>query len=168
LVGVSVQEDAHPPQPWRTLSAEEQTAFDLGYSVFNTEWVPANSPAGRIDGLGPLFNSQGCDACHNSRRRGRGPRGDGEAPSDLVIQLGRLLPDRSVQRGTDEYGYVLNTAAIRGFKPEARVSIRYEEQPKTLADGTQVKLRAPRYGVTDLSGPALPPATVLMPRMPRR
>ena len=166
MVGVSVQEDAHPPRPWRTLSVEEQTAFDLGYSVFNTEWVPANSPAGRIDGLGPVFNSQGCDACHNSRRRGRGPRGDGEAPGDLVIQLGRLLPDRSVQRGTDEYGYVLNTAAIRGFKPEARVSIRYEEQPKMLADGTQVKLRAPRYEVTDLSGPALPPDTVLMPRMP--
>jgi CxxC motif-containing protein (DUF1111 family) len=165
-VGVSVQDDAHPPQPWRTLTTQEQTAFDLGYSVFNTEWVPANSPPGRIDGLGPLFNSQGCDACHNSRRRGRGPRGEGEAPNDLVIQLGRLLPDGSVQRGTDEYGYVLNTAAIKGFKPEARVSIRYEEQPRTLADGTEVKLRAPRYRVTDLAGPALPPNTVLMPRMP--
>jgi len=166
LVGVSVQDDAHPPLPWRALTSDEQAAFDLGYSVFNTEWVPANTPAGRIDGLGPLFNSQGCDACHNSRRRGRGPRGDGDAPGDLVIQLGRLLPDRSVQRGTDEYGFVLNTAAIKGFKPEARVSIRYEEQPRALADGTEVKLRAPHYVVTDLSGPALPANTVLMPRMP--
>ena len=165
-VGVSVQEDAHPPQAWRALRSEEQAAFDLGYSVFNTEWVPANSPAGRIDGLGPLFNSQGCDACHNSRRRGRGPRGDGEAPSDLVIQLGRLLPDGSVQRGTDEYGYVLNTAAIRGFTPEARVSIRYQEQVRSLSDGSQVKLRAPHYIVADLSGPALPASTVLMPRLP--
>jgi hypothetical protein len=73
-VGVSVQDDAHPPQPWRTLSSNEQAAFDLGYAVFNTLWVPANTPAGRIDGLGPLFNSPGCDTCHNSRRRGRGPR----------------------------------------------------------------------------------------------
>lgn len=165
-IGVSVQEDAHPPQPWRALTAQEQAAFDLGYSVFNTEWVPANSPPGRIDGLGPLFNSQGCDACHNSRRRGRGPRGDGEAPPDLVMQLGRLLPDRSVQRGTDEYGFVLNTAAIRGFRPEARISIHYREDIRTLPDGDQIKLRAPRYEVDGLSGPPLPATTVLMPRLP--
>jgi CxxC motif-containing protein (DUF1111 family) len=165
-LGVAVQDDAHPPQPWRPLSSIEQASFDLGYSVFNTDWVPANSPPGRIDGLGPVFNSQSCDACHNSRRRGRGPRGDGDAPPDLVIQLGRLLRDRSVQRGTAEYGYVLNPLAIKGFKPEARISIRYEEQARTLVDGTRIELRAPHYQVSGLSGPALPPGTVLMPRLP--
>jgi CxxC motif-containing protein (DUF1111 family) len=163
---MSVQEDAHPPKTWRPLSPSEQASFDLGYSVFNTDWVPANSPPGRIDGLGPVFNSQSCDACHNSRRRGRGPRGDGDAPPDLVIQLGRLLPDGTVQRGTEEYGYVLNPLAIKGFKPEARISIRYETQIRTLADGTRIELRAPHYEVSGLSGPALPPGTVLMPRLP--
>jgi CxxC motif-containing protein (DUF1111 family) len=83
-----------------------------------------------------------------------------------VIQLGQLLPDHRVQRGTEEYGYVLNTAAIRGFKPEGRVLIRYEEQTQTLSDGTRVNLRTPHYQVSDLSGPALPPDTVLMPRLP--
>ena len=165
-VGETVQDDAHPPQSWRPLSSAEQSAFDLGYAVFNTEWVPANSPAGRIDGLGPLFNSQGCDACHNSRRRGRGPGGNGEAPSDLVIQLGRLLPDGSVRRGTDEYGYVLNTAAIKGFSPEAKVWIQYDERLETLADGPAIRLRQPRYRADHLSGPPLPPHTVLMPRLP--
>ena len=165
-VGETVQDDAHPPHSWRALTAEEQSAFDLGYAVFNTEWVPANSPAGRIDGLGPLFNSQGCDACHNSRRRGRGPNSDGEAPSDLVVQLGRLLPGRTVARGADEYGYIVNTLAIKGFTAEGKISIRYEERVATLADGTQIKLRAPHYTVDHLSGPELPAHTVLMPRLP--
>ena len=165
-IGESVQEDAHPPHAWRTLTADEQAQFDLGYAVFNTEWVPANHPAGKIDGLGPLFNSQGCDACHNSRRRGRGPRGDGEAPSDLVFQLAQLLPDGHVRRGTDEYGFVLNPVATQGFTPEARISIRYEERARALDDGTQVKLRLPSYRVEKLSGPPLPPHTIVMPRMP--
>jgi CxxC motif-containing protein (DUF1111 family) len=165
-IGVIEQEDAHTPLPWRQLVDTEQTVFDLGHAVFNTQWVPANSPAGRRDGLGPLFNSQSCDACHNSRRRGRGPRGEGEAPSDLVIQLGQRLPDGSIQRSTEEYGRVLNTSAIQGFVPEASVTIHYEQQIRTLADGTRVSLRMPHYRVDKLSGPALPIATILMPRMP--
>ena len=165
-IGDSVQDAAHPPQAWRELTASEHAAFDLGYAVFNTDFVPANQPPGRIDGLGPLFNSPSCDTCHNSRRRGRGPLGDGDAPSDLVIQLGRRLPDGHVQRGTNEYGFVLNTAAIKGFRPEARVSISYAEQVRVLLDGTQVKLRAPSYHISDLSGPQLPRNTVLMPRLP--
>ncbi len=165
-VGTTVQDDAHPPHPWRSLTASEQARFDTGYAVFNTEWVPANTPAGRIDGLGPLFNSRSCDSCHNSRRRGRGPRGDGEAPSDLVIQLGQRVTRTRVVRGNPDYGYVLNTSAIQGFRPEARVSIEYKIKHVTLGDGTVVELREPRYHVDSLDGPNLPPNTVLMPRMP--
>jgi CxxC motif-containing protein (DUF1111 family) len=165
-VGTTVQDDAHPPHPWRPLTAGEQVRFDTGYAVFNTEWVPANTPAGRIDGLGPLFNSQSCDSCHNSRRRGRGPRGDGEAPSDLVIQLGQRVSRTRVIRGSAQYGYVLNTSAIRGFRPEARVSIEYKIKPVTLGDGTIVELREPGYRMSSLDGPKLLSSTVLMPRMP--
>ncbi len=66
----------------------------------------------------------------------------------------------------DEYGYIVNTLAIQGFKAEGKVSIRYEERVETLADGTQIKLRAPHYRVDSLSGPDLPVHTVLMPRLP--
>lgn len=165
-MGVIVQQDAHPPRPWRRLTAAEQAKFDLGYAAFNTEWSPANAPAGRTDGLGPLFNVQSCDACHNSRRRGRGPRGSGDAPGDLVIQLGKLLPDGRVERGIPEYGRVLNTAAMAGFTPEASVSIRYEERSRWLIDGKKTSLRAPLYVITNLSGAPLPADTVIMARMP--
>lgn len=67
--------------------------------------VLCDRASGLSDALGPIFNAQSCDACHNSRRRGRGPRADGEAPAGLVIQLGRRFPDGRVQGGIEEYGH---------------------------------------------------------------
>ena len=133
--------------------------------MFNTEFAPANDPPGRVDGLGPIFNSQSCDSCHNSRRRGRGPRSDGEAPSNLVMQLGHLTRGRVV-RGDADYGFVLNVSATRGFRPEARVSVTYGVTTLTLADGAKFELRNPSYRVENLDGPSLAPDTVLMPRIP--
>lgn len=165
---MTVQEDAHPPKPWRALSAPEQAKFDLGYATFNTEWSPASTSAQRTDGVGPVFNVQSCDACHNSRRGGRGPRGAGEVSSVLVIQLGRVLADGRIERGTSEYGRVLNTNAIAGFTPEATVTVTYQERQRWLVDNSTVSLRVPSYSVSSLSGPALPDRTVLMPRLPPR
>jgi CxxC motif-containing protein (DUF1111 family) len=70
-----------------------------------------------------------------------------------------------VRRGSRDYGFVLNTSAIKGFEPEARVWIQYELRQTTLADGTIVELRQPRYRADKLAGPGLPADTVLMPRM---
>jgi len=166
-LGIVVQEDLRAPQSWRPLTQAEQTRFDLGQAVFNTEWSAATgTSSGRTDGLGPLFNVQSCDACHNSRRRGRGPRGDGEAPLDLVIQLGRMRADGQVERGIAEYGHVLNTNAISGFVPEGVVSIRYETQVHTYPDGGTASLRVPRYSISRLSGAPLSADVLIMPRMP--
>lgn len=164
VLGTHVQDDAHPPFPWHALTASELRQFDTGFSVFNTEFAPANDPPGRIDGLGPIFNSQSCDSCHNSRRRGRGPRGPGEAPADLVMQLGRLSKGR-IFRGNADYGFVLNVSATKGFRPEGRVVIDYHNRTMKLADGSTVELREPRYRVEELDGPKLAPDTVLMPRL---
>ena len=165
--GVVAQDDAHPPQPWRTLTEAEQTAFDLGHAVFNTQWSPAGEPAGRRDGLGPLFNAPSCDACHNSRRRGRGPFDAGPAPIDLVMQVGTRQPDGTVSRGTERFGYILNTSALAGLQPEANVSIRYRDVTRTYADGTRLILHSPAYVVTLPEGGALPTGLVLKPRMPQ-
>ena len=59
LFGVVTQDDAHPPQPWRPFTPDEAQAFDLGHAVFNTQWTPAGEPAGRRDGIGPLFSDGG-------------------------------------------------------------------------------------------------------------
>jgi hypothetical protein len=79
----------------------------------------------------------------------------GRSPADLVIQLGRLLPNGSVERNTTEYRHVLNTAAARGVEAEASAHIRYTEQTPTLADRHLVNLRVLEY-VLRPSGANLP------------
>jgi CxxC motif-containing protein (DUF1111 family) len=83
-----------------------------------------------------------------------------------VIQLGRRLPDGSVERGNDEYGFILNTAAVSDASPEAAVRIEYSYTEYELPDGTEVDLYTPHYRISSLSGNSLPDDTVLMPRMP--
>lgn len=154
------------PVPWRALDPDEEKVFALGHAVFNTRWAPANEPAGRRDGLGPLFNSAACDACHNSGRRGRGPAVDGEVSAELVIQLGRRLEDGRVERGHHDYGFILNTSALPSFTPEARVTVSYAAEMRTLGDGTAVVLRRPAYEARLRDGARLDDDTVLMPRLP--
>ncbi len=162
---VSEQPDGRSPLPWRALDSDETARFDLGHAVFNTSWVPAGQPAGRRDGLGPLFNSVSCDACHNSRRRGRGPQGDGPAPTDFVLQVGQRQGDGSILRGHPRFGQIINIDAIAGFAPEATVAIRYRAQPRFRPDGSRLLLWSPDYEVRLPDGEALPDDLVLMPRM---
>lgn len=172
--GITEQVDGRSPAAWRALSVEEDDRFAFGHAVFNTGWAPALSPAGRRDGLGPLFNAPSCDACHNSRRRGRGPIGDGPAPFDLVVQVGRRLPDGSIERGHPRFGMIINTDAIEGFAAEASVEIEYHELHRQRADasngsngsnGSVQVLHAPRYRITTPDGLPLADDLILMPRM---
>lgn len=81
------------------------------------------------------------------------------------MQLGHLK-NGQVVRGDADYGFVLNVSATAGFRPEAHISIAYQTRVVTLADGSAVELREPRYRVDSLDGPQLAPDTVLMPRLP--
>lgn len=161
---VRIADDAHDPQPWRMLDAAAQAQFDLGHAVFNTSWLPAGGGPGRRSGLGPVFDAASCDACHNSRRRGRGPLGDGPLPPDLVLQVATRGADGTVTPGHVRFGRLLNTAAIPGFAPEAQVEVRYAARPYRRPDGSTLSLHAPAYAVRMPAGEA-PPDLVLMPRM---
>lgn len=162
---VTVQADGRKPATWRTVSAEEEARFHLGHAAYNTGWMPAGPDTGRLGGLGPKFNSFSCDACHNSRRRGRGPFGDGPAPNDFVVQAGQRLADGGLRRSHPQFGHVINTDAIEGFEPEAGVRIRYSEREHLRADGSRVRLWFPRYSVQMPGGQPPPDDLVVMPRM---
>jgi len=161
---LTVQPDGRTPVAWRTLTAEEETRFHLGHAVFNTTWLPAGEGSGQRDGVGPLFNIGHCDGCHNSRRRGRGARGDGPAPGEMVIQVGQWQ-DGHLERMHPRFGHIINTAAIDGFTPEAEVSIRYTAITRTRADGSAQTLWQPHYQVIPADGQPLPDNLVLMPRL---
>lgn len=136
-------------------------------TVFNTQFVVAGTPnAGRRDGVGPLFNSSSCDACHNNGARGRGPTGDGPAPDSLVIQLASATAtNRNDPEGDPVYGRVFNPIALEGVPPEGEVLIHYEIRAGHYPDGTAWNLRVPHYELTKLHYGPVALETIVKPRL---
>jgi len=169
LIGTRPFVDHRNPPPYRKLSDAEFARYDLGMTVFNTQFVIAGTPgAGRRDGLGPLFNSASCDACHNNGAHGRGPTEDGPAPAPLVVQLAVPSPggdQLADPPGDPVYGRVFNTISLPGVAPEGVVVIRYEDTAGKYPDGAAWKLRVPHYSFTNLRYGPISAQTVVKPRL---
>ena len=166
-VGSQPFTDHRNPPSYRKLSDAEFARYDFGMTVFNTQFVVAGTPnAGRRDGVGPLFNSSSCDACHNNGARGRGPTGDGPAPDSLVIQLAAATArNRNDPEGDPVYGRVFNPIALAGVPPEGEVLIHYEIRAGHYPDGTAWNLRVPHYELTKLHYGPVAPETIVKPRL---
>ena len=159
--------DRRNPPTYRKLSAAEFARYDMGMAVFNTHFVVAATPnAGRIDGVGPLFNSSSCDSCHNNGARGRGPTGDGPAPESLVIQLTAAgARNRIDPEGDPVYGRVFNPIALDGVPPEGEALIHYKDRQGHYPDSTAWNLRVPHYELTQLHYGPVAPGTIVKPRL---
>jgi CxxC motif-containing protein (DUF1111 family) len=166
-IGTQPFTDHRNPPSYRKLSDAEFARYDLGMAAFNTQFVPAGTPnAGRRAGVGPLFNSSSCDACHNNGAHGRGPTGDGPAPSPLVIQLSTTPTKNPTDpEGDPVYGRVLNTVALDGVPPEGQAMIRYQETSGHYPDGATWSLRVPHYTLTNLRYGPVSPKTLVKPRL---
>lgn len=160
--------DRRNPPSYRLLDAAESARDNLGRSVFDTQWVAAGSPGidGRV-GVGPLFNATSCNACHNEGEGGRGPAGDGPAPTALVIQLESPSPAVGAEAGGDPvYGRVFNTSALPGVQVEGAVTVQYSEiDGYYYPFGARWSLRVPHYRLVGLTRGPLAPATVIKPRL---
>ena len=166
-IGTQTFTDHRNPPPYRKLSDAEFARYDLGMAVFNTQFVPAGTPnAGRRAGVGPLFNSSSCDACHNNGAHGRGPTGDGPASSPLVIQLATTPTKNPTDpEGDPVYGRVLNTVALDGVSPEGEAMVHYQETPGHYPDGSAFSLRIPHYTLVNLRYGPMSPRTLVKPRL---
>ena len=171
LGGKAFADRLHPPS-FRPLDAGESAKVILGRSVFDTEWAPAGTSVttGRV-GVGPLFNANSCNACHNEGERGRGPVGDGPAPTALVIQLETRLETRpgageTEPSGDPVYGRVFNTSAVEGVQVEGAVLIRYSESVGYYYPfGGRWSLRVPHYRLVGLNHGPLAAGTIIKPRL---
>jgi CxxC motif-containing protein (DUF1111 family) len=72
--------------PAANLPFERQLDFRVGDGVFRKLWVSAPASTTSSDGLGPLYNARGCQACHLRDGRGRPPE-PGEVASSLLVRL---------------------------------------------------------------------------------
>ncbi len=156
LAGRVAFADAHDPPPWTAIPAATRRDFDLGHTIFNSQWLPAGRGATGNVGLGPLFIENSCDGCHDDGARGRPPAAQGGLSNSFVMQLGGPFTS---------YGHVLNTRAIEGHAPEGRITVALRERTGRYADGQLWKLREPRYAVENPSLGSLPATTVLKPRI---
>lgn len=111
-------------------------------------------------GLGPRFNAESCSGCHF--KDGRDGLGDDEPP--LLVRLSVESPEGELAE--PNYGVQLQTSAVKGFRPEGRLSVRYEAVSGHYNDGTPYSLRRPVYTIDDLSHGPLAEGTRQSVRMP--
>ena len=151
--------------PAPNLSVEHRTAFFVGNSFFNQNWVtPPASTAGR-DGLGPLFNARSCSACHFKDGRSRPPEA-GDPMTTMLLRIsipgrgehGQPLPDPT-------YGGQLQGRAILGVPPEGDAYVKYVEVSGRLADGQEYSLRQPDYSIRNLGYGPLARELMISPRV---
>jgi CxxC motif-containing protein (DUF1111 family) len=134
----------------RNLTDKHRAPFFVGHSFFNENWLAASASVSARDGLGPLFVSRACSACH--ARDGRSTPPEADLPIEtMVIRIS--IP------GTDEhggpkpdpvYGLQLQTHALPGIKREAEVLAEYRNIMGTYGDGEQYYLRQPTFQINEL------------------
>src|SRR5215469_17260493 len=67
----------------RNILPEHKTDFYVGDSFFNENWLAATPIHSERGGLGPLFVSRSCAACHV--RGGRGEPPDDDLPPETMV-----------------------------------------------------------------------------------
>ncbi|WP_428467558.1 di-heme oxidoredictase family protein [Photobacterium minamisatsumaniensis] len=153
--------------PAANLPLSKRLDFSVGNSFFRNPWVQAPATTDARDGLGPLFNTNGCQNCHIKDGRGHPPEsGDSNAVSMLVrLSIPAVTDEQKRAIITDGvipdpiYGGQLQDFALSGAKPEGQIAITYQELAVTFADGEVVMLRKPTLKITDLNyGPIHPDA----------
>ncbi|EJI1279473.1 c-type cytochrome [Vibrio vulnificus] len=159
--------------PAANLPMSKRLDFSVGNSFFRNPWVSAPASTDARDGLGPLFNTNGCQNCHIKDGRGHPPeKGDSHAVSMLVrLSIPALTAEQKKAMITSgvipepTYGGQLQDFALQDQKPEGQISIRYSDVPVTFSDGTTVVLRKPTVEIRDLAYGEMHPQTLLSARV---
>jgi CxxC motif-containing protein (DUF1111 family) len=164
--------------PGDKLSSKQQLDFWTGFSFFRDPWVAAPSATGNRDGLGPLFNTRSCIACHTAGSRAKIDEAGIILPLSLVVRLGSTDPSN---KGVDPiYGgqiqpraisYRLTDTDIIKQSPytdnigEAWLDKRYSKITGVFDDGEPYELLKPNYQLTKLAYGELAPHIGLSVRL---
>ena len=137
--------------PSANMEVSRRLDFSVGNSFFKNPWVAAPSSTTARDGLGPLFNTNGCQNCHVKDGRGHAPE-DGDL--NQVSMLVRIsVPPVTEKEHLDlvesgvvphpVYGGQIQDFALPGGIAEGQVRVRYQYTDVHFADGEKVQLRKP-------------------------
>ncbi len=145
------------------ISESNEAIHELGDAAFEETFVSAPAPVN--PGLGPVFNNVSCSSCHIADGRGRAPLSSSELLTSMLIRVS--IPGADIHGGPNPvpgFGAQLQQRAIVGMMPEASVSVSYNEQTFSFADGQNYSLHHPSY---QLSNPyiSLPGNVMISPRV---
>ncbi|WP_439504049.1 di-heme oxidoreductase family protein [Methylophaga sp.] len=144
LLETSEQSRRALSMPMPLLDSEQKLGqFAAGRSLFNQMWVIAPSNDADIDGLGPLYNSISCLACHPGNGRGRAPDGPAEKMRSMLVRLSIPGENPFHSEPHPVYGGQLQEFAVPGVPAEGKAEIHYEYSTITLSEGETVTLRKP-------------------------
>ncbi len=159
--------------PSGNLPMTKRLDFSVGNSFFRNPWVQAPASTDARDGLGPLFNTNGCQNCHIKDGRGHPPEAnDTHAVSMLVrLSIPAMTPEQKKAYIKDgvipepTYGGQLQDFALQDQTPEGQIKITYTDVPVKFTDGTEVVLRKPKLEITDLGYGNMHPDTQFSARV---
>jgi CxxC motif-containing protein (DUF1111 family) len=117
--------------------------FSVGNSFFRNPWVQAPATTDARDGLGPLFNTNGCQNCHIKDGRGHPPENNDTNAVSMLVRLSvpAITPQQKQQLiisgviGEPTYGDQLQDFSLPGTKPEGQIVLSYKEHAVTFTDG---------------------------------
>lgn len=159
--------------PSGNLPMTKRLDFSVGNSFFRNPWVQAPASTDARDGLGPLFNTNGCQNCHIKDGRGHPPEAnDTHAVSMLVrLSIPAMTPEQRKAYIKDgvipepTYGGQLQDFALQDQTPEGQIKITYTDVPVKFTDGTEVVLRKPKLEIIDLGYGDIHPDTQFSARV---
>ncbi len=159
--------------PAANLPLSKRLDFSVGNSFFRNPWVQAPSTTDARDGLGPLFNTNGCENCHIRDGRGHPPQSPQDNAVSMLIRLSvpasgpeqQVLLQQQGVIGEPNYGTQLQDFALPGQQPEAKVAIEYRYHELRFADGYTVTLRKPSIRLFELAYGELSPTVQMSARI---
>ncbi len=145
--------------------------FYQGRLFFKTAWVEAPASTKARDGLGPLFSSISCLACHVNNGGGGVLNKKGELDRSVVLRLsnpkieqdaetlkkGGFMPD-------PHYGAQVSIRSNTNISAEAKTNVSFTYKRHTYKDGKSVELRIPHFSLSKLAYGALEDGSVISPR----
>ena len=139
--------------PSKNLTLEGREQFFVGNGLFRKLWVSPPSSTVASDGLGPLFNSRGCQQCHLKDGRGHTPVDVNDSVESLLVRISvppsteehkRLLAESILKTIPDPmYGGQIQDNAVAGLPAEAKVTITWRETEVALKGEAPARLRKP-------------------------
>ena len=150
---------------------KDQLDFWTGFSFFRDPWIAAPSATGNRDGLGPIFNSRACIACHTAGARAKLDKVGEMLPLSLVVRLGSKIASNNavdpvyggqIQPRKIDYQLSKNKQKNVG---EAWLNFAYSKIDGQFADGEPYQLLKPNYKLTKLAHGELAPHVGLSVRL---